>query len=127
MFGGKGLANTMKDVPNREEDNGSFVSHPSNDSDIAGIGAYLGWHMIKAGLSSTCLHYLEVLVNKANPAPFTPAVYKMFSVQGPYYLCAEHARKLIHIYSLTGHHLSFSPVEDGCLVPCMSCVISIKD
>ena len=38
-----------------------WISTPLNDGDIDGIYKYLGWHMQKAGLSSNCFHYLEVL------------------------------------------------------------------
>jgi len=40
-----------------------MVNHPTNDRDIDGIYAYLAWHFRKAGLSSNCFHYLEVLKN----------------------------------------------------------------
>lgn len=42
-----------------------YVNYPANDGDIDGIYRYLGWHMNKAGLSSTCFHYLEVLKKMA--------------------------------------------------------------
>ena len=42
-----------------------WVSVPVNDGDIQGVYEYLAWHMYKAGLSSTCFHYLEVLKKQA--------------------------------------------------------------
>ena len=36
-----------------------YVNMPVNDGDIDGIYRYLGWHMNKAGLSSTCFHYWD--------------------------------------------------------------------
>lgn len=45
-----------------------WVDAPANDGDIDGIYRYLAWHMTKAGLSSTCFHYLEVL-KKAAESP----------------------------------------------------------
>lgn len=41
------------------------VSMPANDNDIEGIKQYLGWHLYRAGMSSTVFHYLDVLVQKA--------------------------------------------------------------
>ncbi len=43
-----------------------YVDFPSNDADIEGIYRYLSWHMSKAGLSSNCFHFLEVLKTKAS-------------------------------------------------------------
>lgn len=43
----------------------SYVDVPSNDADLDGIYRYLGWHMTKAGMSSTCFHYMEVLWKEA--------------------------------------------------------------
>ena len=42
-----------------------YIDVPANDGDIDGIYRYLGWHMNKAGLSSTCFHYLEALKKMA--------------------------------------------------------------
>ena len=42
-----------------------YIDVPVNDGDIDGIYRYLGWHMNKAGLSSTCFHYLEALKKMA--------------------------------------------------------------
>ena len=42
-----------------------YVDMPANDGDVDGIYRYLGWHMNKAGLSSTCFHYLEALKKMA--------------------------------------------------------------
>lgn len=43
----------------------SYIDVPSNDGDLDGAYRYLGWHMTKAGMSSTCFHYLEVLWKEA--------------------------------------------------------------
>lgn len=44
---------------------GNYIDIPSNDGDLDGAYRYLGWHMTKAGMSSTCFHYLEVLWKEA--------------------------------------------------------------
>lgn len=41
------------------------VRMPANDGDYRGIFEYLAWNMQKSGMSSTCLHYLEVLFRAA--------------------------------------------------------------
>lgn len=50
-----------KDEKVASEQAADSVSVPTNDNDIEGIKNYLGWHMYKAGLSSTAFHYLDIL------------------------------------------------------------------
>ena len=42
-----------------------WISTPSSDGDFEGIYKYLSWHLAKAGMSSNCFHYLEVLYKQA--------------------------------------------------------------
>ena len=50
----------------KPENKTDYIDVPCNDSDIEGIYRYLGWHMYKAGMSSNCFHYLEILKREAS-------------------------------------------------------------
>ena len=58
------------------EDVKHYVSTPSNDDDLEGIYKYLSWHLAKAGMSSNCFHYLEVLYKEAKNTRATDHLLK---------------------------------------------------
>lgn len=64
-FGMKDRFNDEPEEQNKQPTHSDYVSMPSNDDDIDGIKNYIGWHMYKAGMSSTVLHYLDVLYQRA--------------------------------------------------------------